>query len=606
MNALYTYLNNLSRNTAINAGSGLKVYIKQIWGGIYENVSPTNLPDFGLTNVVNGIGQGTYIEKFPTTKKLGIHKDTKERFSVLRIMDFYDLFGRYHLLKICVTPDGNRIYEIVDNDKDLVFKREELVWSDITADLDLGKGQYNWARWRNQLYIVSGDYLQQGETKGGILQYNPVGTQRWTAIDTGNSARPLPTTTGDDGSSPFLPKTIVFHKDEMYVANDFQVKKAEHSNPENVNGLNGKDFLGLLDAPPTIEDLLRPSTFIPSQNGDKITALFSTNNFLWIVTNRRFYAFKRLTILDSQLPPGLMWLDSIQEHKVKTGSFSQKTIMWNDEQFEFLTTNQIVPTLASVIPVISQDRIDKVYVSNSTFIADSMKNIDWSEASMGLLGYGQSDATNFISGKICNSDVNNITIAYKKFGDNIFFSKLYDENGDNWKANDWLNNDYTTMYGSSVNGDIYIIDTENYGDYDFTIQTGKCGVASGDSGFSDKVLERIWLNVYASKGMKLKIEVFKNLNCNNQSCDCQENIFEETIDVSCADNNMNCINPTPFSHRKGFNWLGFINVKSKDIKYQLLDIRLTAIGDGYFALHELGEIYKPDSPLSEALTIKNE
>jgi len=605
MNALYTYLNNLSKNTSINAGNGLKVYIKQTWGGIYENVSPTNLPDFGLTNVVNGIGQGTYIEKFPTVKKLGIHGDDTERFSVLRLMDFYDLFGRYHLLKICVTPTGNRIYEIVDNDKDLVFKREELIWSDITADLDLKKGEYNWAMWRNQLYIVSGNLFQQGELEGGVLQYNPVGTQKWTVINTGNSASPLPTSTGDDGASPFLPKTIAFHKDEMYLANDFQVKKAEHSNPENVNGSISKPFLGLLDTPPVVADLLRPSTFIPSQNGDKITALFSTNNFLWIITNRRFYASKRITVLDSQLPAGLLWMDTRQEHKVKTGTYSQKTIMWNDEQLEFLTTNQIVPTLASIIPVVSQDRTDKIYVANSTFIADTMKNIDWSEASIGVLGYGQSDSTNFISGKICNSDVNNITIAYKKFGDNIFFSKLYDENGDNWKANDWLNNDYTTMYGSSVNGDVYLIDTENYGDYDFTVQTGKCGVASGDSQFSDKILDRIWFNLYASKGMKLKIQIFKNPNCNSKDCDCEQ-IFETIIDVGCVDDTSDCINPTPFSHRKGFNWLGLLNVSSRSIKYQSLDMRLTAIGDGYFALHEFGQVYKPDSPLSESITLKIE
>lgn len=607
------YMQSVNRNTSINAGSSdLRVDIKRSWGGIYENVSPTNLPDYGLTNVINGIGQGTYIEKMSDVKVLGKHENLEfsiKSMIVLRIMDFFDQLGRYHLLKICSTPDGDKIYELVDNNKDLLFQNQELSWSDITtpANIQLNTTAiYNWARWRNELYIVSGDQFTINDKVGGVLRYTPNSPVKWQVIDTGISASSNPLTTGDDGDTYFKPKTISFHKDEMYIANDFQVKKAEHSNPDNVTGANGRPFLGLLDEPPTIEDLLRPSTFIPSQNGDKITALISTNNFLWIVTNKRFYAFRRLTTLDTQLPPGLLWLDTIQEHKAKTGTFTQKSIMLNDELFDFLTTNKVSPTLASVIPIVGQERVDKVYASNSVFLRDTMKEIDWSEAAMGILGYGEGDALNFISGKICNSDFNNITIMYKKFNDTILFSKLYDENEDNWKANDWLNNDYTTMYGSSVNGNVYTIETEKHGDYNFTLQTGKIGVAAGDSDFSGKILEKIWISCYASKGMQLKLEIFKNPNCASEDCGCEDLVFEALLDVGCIDDKEECIQKNPFKHRKGYYFTKIINVKSKMIKYNTLDIRLTAMGKGYFAQHDLAPIYKLDTPIDTNLILEDE
>lgn len=608
---LQSYIQNLARNTQINAsagGSNFKIYLKQAFGGIYENVSPSNLPDYGLTNVVNGIGQGTYIEKMFTNKVLGKHDKLEfdlSEMTVIRLMDFYDLFGRYHLLKICSTPKGNRIYEIVDLDRDLVFQNTELIWSDITPKSGIGEGTlYNWARWRNALYIVGNQEFTFMDMTGGVITYNPQMTNTWDVIDTGFAASEFPTTKGNDGGTQFLPSTIAFHSDEMYIANDFQVKKAEHSNPYNVIGNLTRPFLGLLDTPPVIADLLRPSTFIINQNGDKITALITTGNFLWIVTNRRFYAFKTLTVLNSQLPAGVLWLDTIKEHKVKTGTFSQKSIMLNDEQFDFLTTNNVKPTIASVIPVISQDRIDKVYGSNSYFIDKTMKEIDWSEAAIGILGYGEGDSLSFLSGKICGSQENNITLMYKKVGDNIFFSKLYDENGDNWKANDWLNNDYIAMYGSSVNGNVYVLDTENYGDYPFVIQTGKMGVTTSDLDFSSKNLKYLYLSCYADKGMTIKVELFINPNCDkNTDCDCATKIYEQQMDVSCLTSDKDCAMVKPFSHRGGYNWLKLFNLSSETIAYNTLDMKITVNGTGYFSLHQLGVVYTPKDTFDKSLEV---
>lgn len=621
------YIDNLNRVAQFKSkeGADMKFDVKYSWGGFVDNISPNLLPNWASTGIINGIPQGSYLEKMMGSEKVGT--DNISNKVGLRIGEFFDNFGNYNLVKIIKNDKGeNRILILKDQNKDLKFNGNEN-WADITPIDGIGnKNNYNFASWRNQLYFVNGGEFQFQTKKGGVMRYDPTLNPQLEVIDTGFGTSNLPNSTGADGGTPFYPNTIAFKNDVMYLGGNErfpqQIKFSELSNPYNIVGSLSKPFLGLLDTPPTASDITRPSTFLLNQNGDQITGLLNANGFLWIITNRRFYAYSANEFKQG-LPAGLLWLDTLQEHKARTGAYSQKGISQKDQFFDFISTNTIKPSISTIVPIISQDRIDNVLSTKSDFIEDTMRKIKWDDVALGNLGFG-SDAISFYSGAKCQNDLNNITLAGKRVDNIEMFSKITYIN-----AVDWLAGDYET-YWLSTEGDVYRLTPDNYNiikdnetkNYDFVWQSGKLGVAKNDTDFSEKKLQYIYLVCCSDLDVELDFQIATNrkigmefeidtntgekrkINKDTICSLCEPFNFNLDPDLFCAEiTECSCEDDLQslFIHKNAFLWHTLIQVEDKNIQYNTIQARLIAKTKGYFAIHQIGFIYKKLSPIDNKL-----
>lgn len=585
--------------------------IKASFGGYVDSISPNLLPDIYCTGALNCIGFGTYLEKMFAPVKIGVHQETDEydidNMIGLRTGWYVNSNGKTTFFKFCKTTEaGNRFFVIDEldfRDPNFHTKIEKEVWKDATPSQGIGLGDvYNFAVWRGQLFFCSGEKYQIGTKTGGVLRYDQTNVNEpWFCIDTGFGVANLNTqSSGNDGPYPFYPTLICFFNDVMYLSGSYnfplQVKFSEHSNPVNVVGSAARPFLGLLDTVPTIEDLLRPSTFVLNQNGDEIRALFQAGGYLWIASNRRFYAYKTISVLNQQgLPAGLLWLDTLQEHKARTGVHNQKTIIQNDETYDFISTSFAKPSLATMIPIISNDTLDKQFGIKSTFIQETMSSIDWSNGAMGIYGSGGPDTIIFMSGSKCG-DKNDITIAVKSYENTPMFTKI------GIHANDWMNDNEFTYFLSSDNAELYRLDPNRYTNIPFVYQTGKIGTARNDQDFSEKKLKYIYIVGSAESDISLNFQIFNQIYGSDVQTECSitaaDFVYEPVVNQD-DNNGCECQDdlPNPFVHRRGRLFSKMINVDGAEIRYNTLDIRVIANTQGYFALHQIGVIYEKSSPI---------
>lgn len=608
LNVLNLY-QDLNRTALIKSqeGKDIRFDIKASFGGYADSISPNLLPSFMCEGSINNVGFGTYLEKMIGSKLLGYHKTEED------INNMFGLrFGGF------VSEDSiNRKFKIVrDENKNKIFflnkPTNDLQWLDFTPEQGITNSNiYNWAVWRDELYIVSGEKFEYGSTTGGVLVYNPNRKGgEWRVINTGRGVANNSQSNGADGPNDFYPSVIAFYNDAMYLSGSkefpLQVKFSEHSNPDNIIGTLARPFLGLLDTPPVISDLLRPSTFILNQNGDKINSLFVANDYLWIGTNKRFYAYKTLTVLNTKLPAGLLWLDTLQEHRARAGTYSQKTILQIDDDIQFIARNNSQPGIASMIPIISKDRVDKVYGVKSDFVQNTFKDLDLSNACMGVYGIGSLSSIVFISGAKCPDTNNNITIAMKLLDGTPLFTKI-----SYIHANDWYSDEEGTYWLSSETGEVFELTNNCYThdktlineDYSFVYQTGRIGVATNDQDFSNKQVKYIWLVGCSSTDLELKIDIFNQTNISGATTN-GVNSFTFTPQIDRVDlEDLDCSNniPIPFVHNQGVLFSKLLDCSQYSINYNVLNIRLEAITSGYFALHQLGVIYEKLEPISSEI-----
>jgi len=576
--------------------------IKATFGGYTDSISPTLLPNHLGTVAVNCIGQGSHLEKMMGAGYYGKHDIDPQVLVGVRAGHFYGQDGDDIMFKICRKQNENRFY---------IMRNKSMNWLDVTPTQGIGvSNEYNYAVWRNKLFIVSGKEFKFGAKTGGVLVFNPrEGEDMWETIETGQRVSNKYSSDGNDGGSPFFPITISFFEDRMYLGAGTQVKFSEHSNPNNVVGSLDKPFLGLLDTPPVLQDLLKPSTFILNQNGDEIRAMLNANGFLWIITNKRFYAYKALTVLNSELPAGLLWLDTLQEHKVSTGVYSQQAVMHSDEVFEFLTTKN-KPSVGTLLPTISNEILDNQFGTRSGAIQETMRGVDWSRACMGSIGNGKAESINFISGSKCGSH-NDITLMYKIYDDMTVFSKV-----PFIKASDWVMTDEGTFYLSSENGNLYKLNPDTNTVVDFlggeettesfpmVYQTGRIGVGKGDNIFSSKKVSYIYFVGASSEDTKLEFQLCnKDIDPETGKHDisCKEIKYKPNLNYQGFECDCNYEGVTPFVHNRGVIFHALIDVNSLNSISNVFDLRVVQKSAGYFAIHEVGLIYETIDNFHESI-----
>lgn len=619
LNVLSLY-QDLNRTAIIksNETKDIRFDIKASFGGYADSISPNLLPNYMCEGSINNVGFGTYLEKMIGSTLLGNHKTTEDVNDMigLRLGKFISEDGIARLFKIVKYNNNNHIYFLNDQNNNNKLENTELNWLDLTPIQGItNSNQYNWSVWRNELYIVSGEKFEYGNNSGGVLVYNPTRSDKWRVINTGYGVSNNSQSTGADGPNAFYPLVIEFYNDTMYLSGSkefpLQVKFSEHSNPDNLVGSSSRPFLGLLDTPPAISDLLRPSTFILNQNGDKINALFVANDYLWIATNKRFYAYKTLTVLNTKLPAGLLWLDTLQEHRARVGTYSQKSILQIDDDIQFVAYDNSQPGLAAMIPVISKDRVDKVYGVKSDYIQNTLKDMDLTNACMGVYGIGSLSSIVFISGAKCKGLNNNTTIAMKLLDGTPLFTKI-----PYIHASDWYNDNNATYWLSSDTGEVFELTSDCFNhhateitkDYPFVYQTGRIGVATNDQDFSNKQVKYIWIVGCSSTDVDLVFNIFNQtalLGTTENGVD----RFRYTPDINRIDlKDMDCNNdvPIPFVHRQGILFSKLLDCSQCSINYNVLNIRLEAHTSGYFALHQLGVIYEKLDPISGEIISKLE
>lgn len=602
--------------------------IKISWYGFADSVSPNLLPANFSKSSVNNVAYGSYLEKAIGSEAIGYHKNENvKEMNGIEVGWFVDQAGRFTMWKIVATNEGNKFFVLRDLDGDFEFTGAEEEWLDETPNAGIGSAcDYDWAVWRNQLYLVSGEkYTDDNGNTGCVIRYDPANTAfgDWEAIDTGFGVANIPSSTGADGPTEFCPSIIEFYDDRMWLAGSElhcqQVKISEHANPYNVTGSAAKPFLGLLDTVPDIEDLTRPSTYILDQNGDCITALESKNGYIWSITNRNWYGYKNINVLNSNsLPAGLLWLDTLEEHKANNGTYSPDTVISDDEYFHFLSNSAVNPSFNTIVPVISNDSVDKLYVNRSIYVQERFRDIDWTGAAIGQYSTGDGEGVTFISGSRCGAegDVeggrtcidNDTTLAFKNVDGTPTWTEI-----PYIHASAWTNDNQYTYWLDSTSGNLFRLNPKKWSyitrdsegnkeesHYPFVMQMGKTGKSANDLDFSDKTLKYIWITAVTDPTVDIQFDLFRQ---GNTCLDC-EGIAKTFHIKPCIDKDASkvceCgdVTKQPFVHQGGQFFSRLIDVSKFDFKYNVMDMRLTALSEGYFALHSLGVLYEKGKPIS--------
>lgn len=621
-----SYIQNKRETARIKDQVGVQYFdIKVNWAGMADSVAPGNLPDLYTRTSINNVAFGSYLEKAPGSEKFGCQKDGKSKNQRGIAFDYFvDQAGRKIFWKIVDNGNGdNSFYVMRDEDGDGKIEGDEYCWVDATPAGGIGQnGEYDYAVWRNQLFFVSGEEYTAGGTTGCILRYDPTNLLQgdWVTIDTGNGVKNVPGSTGADGPEKFCPRFIEFNDDRMWVAGSErhcqQVKLSEHGNPYNLVGSATKPFLGLLSVPPDIEDLTRPSTFILDQNGDCITSLQNKGNLLHVVTNNTWWKYENLNVLNSSsLPAGLLWLDTLTQHPANTGSFSPKTVISDDEAFNFLSTSSTNPSLSTLVPNYATEDTDSVYANLSVFQQKRFRDINWDNAAMGKYGNGSGQSITMMSGSKCG-DHNDTTLAYKQMGDTATFTEI-----DYIHAQDWAEDNDYTYWLASDSGDVWRITPDNWSicpghcsdgepdtHYPFIVQLGRAGLGAKDLPFSDKRVQYIWVEGAADENTAIQLDIFvQDTSCSG----CSRTVtvsFVPCFNTEKARSDIpKCKDSTadPFTHQGGREFANLVSVEKHNINYNIMDIKLTAYSEGYFALHKLGTFYEMIKPVSSEMIAKN-